>query len=158
MAITTPAPGGGTSNEAQLLVYGPEPRVLAVSNSASYASGSVAPGELITIFGTGLGPSTLAIYDPNSTTLPQLLPSPAPPTGATGVSFLAGGVTYPAALLYAGSGQIGAMVPFELAGAASVQMNVAYGGLTSKAYPLNVSTAVPGIFTMDGSVGGKAQS
>ncbi len=151
MAITTPAPGGGTSNEAQLLVYGPEPRVLAVSNSASYASGSVAPGELITIFGTGLGPSTLAIYDPNSTTLPQLLPSPAPPTGATGVSFVAGGVSYPAALLYAGSGQIGAMVPFELAGAASVQMNVAYGGLTSKSYPLNVSTAVPGIFTMDGS-------
>lgn len=155
MAVATPAPGGGTSNDAQLLVYGPEPRILAVANAASYASGSIAPGELITIFGTGLGPSAMAIYDPNSATLPPMLPNPAPPTGATQVNFTSGSSTYPAALLYAGSGQIGAMVPFEVAGKSSVQMIVSYGSLSSAAYPITVGGALPGIFTIDGS--GKGQ-
>ena len=157
MAVTTPTPGGGTSSEAQLGVYGPEPRIVSVVNSASYAAGTVAPGELITIFGTGLGPTTLAVYDPNSWTLPLTLPSPAPPppAGVTLVQFNVNGVLVPAALIYTSAGQIGAMTPFEVAAAAAVQMIVTYSGLTSTTYPLSVASQVPGIFSADGS--GKGQ-
>jgi len=31
-----------------------------VMNSGSYASASIAPGEVVTLFGTGIGPATLA--------------------------------------------------------------------------------------------------
>jgi uncharacterized protein (TIGR03437 family) len=153
MAVTTPKPGGGTSTEAQLGVYGPEPRILSVVNSASYAAGTVAPGELITIFGTGLWPPTLAVYDPNSATLPTTLPTP--PAGVTQVQFNINGTLTPAALIYTEAGQIGAMVPYEVSAAASVQMIVSYGSLTSTSYPISVAALVPGIFSADGS--GKGQ-
>ena len=159
MTVHTPAPGGGDSNEAQFEIYGPEPRVLGVVNAASYASGGVAPGELISIFGTGLGPSTLTVYDPNSNPLPIALPSPAPPEGVTGVQFSDGITTWDAALVYTSAMQVGAMVPFEVAGAPSVTVRVSYGpagsALRSTAFPLTVVAAVPGIFTADAS--GKGQ-
>ena len=60
-----------------------------------------------------------------------------------------------AALLYVSAGQIGAMVPFEVAGNTSVQMLVTYAGLSSKPYPLSVAATAPGIFSADGS--GKGQ-
>ncbi|MBS1874410.1 MAG: hypothetical protein JSU00_14435 [Acidobacteria bacterium] len=151
LAVSTPTPGGGVSNDGQLLVYGPEPRILGVANAASYAAGTVAPGELITIFGTGLGPSAMAIYDPNSATLPQNLPNPAPVNGGTQVLFKVGINQVPAALLYAASGQVGAMVPFEVSGQTSVQMTVVNGALSSKTYTLAAQETQPGIFTVDGS-------
>ena len=152
----TPAPGGGDSNEAQIEVYGPEPRVLGVGNAASYASGSVAPGELIAIFGTGLGPAVLSVYDPNANPLPIVLQSGSPPAGVTGVQFDDSvHPVYDAALIYTSAGQVGAMVPFEVASAASVKLTVSYAGLTSKPVDLTVVAAVPGIFTADAS--GKGQ-
>src|SRR5262249_14884763 len=38
----------------------PPPNATAIVNAASFAPGSVAPGEVITLGGTGLGPTTLA--------------------------------------------------------------------------------------------------
>lgn len=35
------------------------PSIAAVVNGASYANGSIAPGEIVTIFGSGLGPLNL---------------------------------------------------------------------------------------------------
>ena len=156
MKVTTPTPGGGDSNEAQLAVFGPEPRILGVGNAASYLPGTVSAGELISIFGTGLGPATLAVYDPN---FPAGLPQVLPGTGGTQVLFTVGANTYPAALIYTSAAQVGAMVPFEVAAAIApptpISMKMTYAGLTSKPYPLSVTSAVPGIFTADGS--GKGQ-
>ena len=39
----------------------PKPVFTSVANAASYVSGAVSPGENIVIFGTGLGPATLAL-------------------------------------------------------------------------------------------------
>jgi len=155
MTVTTPAPGGGSSNEAQLEVYGPEPRILGVGNAASYASGSVSPGELISIFGTGLGPATLSPYDPNANPLNSFLPASNPPAGVTRVWFSDGLHAWPSALLFTSAGQVGAMVPFEVAGAPLLTVTVSYAGLFSKASPLSVASFVPGIFTADAS--GKGQ-
>lgn len=151
MTVTTPAPGGGSSNEAQLEVYGPEPRILGVCNAASYASGTVSPGELVSIFGTGLGPAALSPYDPNANPLNSFLPASNPPAGVTRVSFTDGVTVWPAALLFTSAGQVGAMVPFEVAGAPFLTVSVSYAGLFSKAYPLTVASFVPGIFTADAS-------
>ena len=151
MAVTTPPPGGGSSNEAQLQVYGPEPRVLGVANAASYANGTVAPGELISIFGTGLGPAILAPYDPTQPTLLTALPFPAPPAGVTQVWFSDGSNAWPSALIFTSATQVGAMVPYEVANATSLSVLVSYAGVFSQAYPLSVLPAVPGIFTADAS-------
>lgn len=155
MTVTTPTPGGGSSNEAQLQVYGPEPRILGVGNAASYASGSVSPGELISIFGTGLGPATLSVYDPNANqlynTLDAFLPASNPPSGVTRVWFSDGVTVWPSALLFTSASQIGAMVPFEVAGAPTLTLSVSYAGLTSKAHQLSVASFVPGIFSADAS-------
>ena len=42
-----------------------QPMISAVTNGASFATGAVAPGEIITLFGTNIGPATLtsATYD-----------------------------------------------------------------------------------------------
>src|ERR1035441_4063946 len=38
---------------------GAKPTVTAVANVASYANGSISPGEMVVIFGAGLGPSNV---------------------------------------------------------------------------------------------------
>ena len=156
MTVLTPTPGGGGSNEAQFEVYGPEPRVLGVGNAASYASGAVAPGELISIFGTGLGPTTLSVYDPNDPAgLETALPIPPPAAGQTLVQFTDGSTIWNAPLVYTSATQVGAMVPFEVQNSTSVTMAVSYGptgsALVSQPFPLTVSPQVPGIFTADAS-------
>src|SRR5260370_25242879 len=44
----------------QVVVYGllPTPGIVSVVNSASFTSSTIAPGELITIFGNGIGPAS----------------------------------------------------------------------------------------------------
>ncbi len=83
ITATTPSPGGGPSNEGVFQVYGPEPQVLAVTNSASLSQGTIAPGEVIAIFGLGMGPDTLTLFDPSVPPIPVLLPAVAPSTAVT---------------------------------------------------------------------------
>ena len=80
MAVTTPTPCGGISNDAQLVVYGPAPQIAGVVNSASFQQGTVTPGEIITVFGVGLGPAALAIFNPAAPPIPvPPEPDPGPP-------------------------------------------------------------------------------
>ena len=53
-------------------VAGPAPVVTAagVLNAASFLGGPVAPGELVTLFGTGIGPAKLANYEVRVTGYP----------------------------------------------------------------------------------------
>src|ERR1035438_3772965 len=71
--ISTPtaAAASTTTAASTFQVYLPGPQVMAVPDAASYAVGNVAPGEIITIYGLGLGPSNLVpltVQDPLSTT------------------------------------------------------------------------------------------
>src|SRR6185503_2795501 len=54
------------SNEAQAVVPGANPQPLTVTNNASNQPGPIAPGELITIKGTLLGPTTPVSYSVNA--------------------------------------------------------------------------------------------
>lgn len=151
MAVTTPTPGGGTSNEAVLPILGPEPQIFQVVNSASYQGSIVSPGGLVTLFGSGLGPAILSVFDPNPISLTTTLPTPIPTAGATSVNFTVGATTYPAAIIYTSASQVGVIVPFGLAGAPSAQMTVSYGTQTSQPFSLAVQDVQPGIFSADGS-------
>jgi uncharacterized protein (TIGR03437 family) len=129
----------------EIAVYGllPDvPGIASVVNAASYASGVVAPGELVTIFGNSIGPalSTLASVSPASGAIPTAL-------GNVQVTF--GGT--PAPLLYGSSGQINAVVPFEVAGQSSVQMSIIGPNGQGFSTTLPVAAANPSIFSANAS-------
>jgi uncharacterized protein (TIGR03437 family) len=116
-----------------------------VVNAASLQSGAVAPGELITIFGSNIGPATL--QKPAPTASGQL------DTIAGGTRILFDGT--PAPMLYSVSGQAGAIAPFGLQARGNTQLQVEYLGTPSSSVALTVAAAAPAIFTANQS--GKGQ-
>jgi len=148
MAVTTPTPGGGISNDAQLVVYGPAPQIAGVVNSASFQQGTVTPGEIITIFGIGLGPAALALFNPAAPPIPTSLPAACAATSVT----IAG---IPAPLIYSSAQQISAIVPYTVGGA-SAAVVVTYGGLASLAFTVGVTPVDPGMYTIASSGQGQA--
>jgi len=59
-----------------------------------------------------------------------------------------------APLLPVNSGQIGAVVPFDVDGKGNVQVRLEYQGIPSQTVPMGVVSTSPGIFTQDGSPAG----
>ncbi len=112
-------------------------------NAAALRADVVAPGELVSIFGSGVGPalgSALAM-DANGLATTSL--------DDVRVSF--DGI--PAPLVYVQSGQINAAVPYQVKGKGTVQMQVEYRGIQADPVTLNVSDTAPGIFAADGGKG-----
>jgi uncharacterized protein (TIGR03437 family) len=132
---------GGTIDVAvALTVIAPLPSIDHVSNAASYLSGGVAPGEIVTIFGTSLGPTQGV-----GATIAK---------GYIGTSLANVQVTfngYLSPILYASSGQINAIVPYELAGQSNVSVEVLFGSARSNQVTLPVVSAAPGIFSANAS-------
>lgn len=125
----------------------PTMAVGAVANSASWTGSAVAPGELVTIGGSLLGPLTGVSggIDPVSGKLVTQL-------AGTTVTF--NGVAAP--LLYASATQINAIVPYEIAGCAQVTVQVQIQSNTSAGMSLPCASAAPGIFTFSASGTGQA--
>jgi uncharacterized protein (TIGR03437 family) len=121
------------------------PTVKGVTNGASYATGAVSPGELVTIFGTAIGPATAAgaITDPSTGKLA---------TTIGGVQVLFNGTAAP--MIYASSTQVSAVVPYEMAPVASPGVRIKYAGQTSNSYQLTTTTTAPGLFTQNASGSG----
>jgi uncharacterized protein (TIGR03437 family) len=114
-----------------------------VTNAASFVSG-IAPGGIITIFGTNLGAAPgQTLVAPGSPWPPQL--------GNTSVTM--NGVTAPVyyVLNQNGSEQLSVQAPWSLAGmnSATVMVTTPMGTSTPLAVP--VSAAQPGIFLLDGA-------
>jgi uncharacterized protein (TIGR03437 family) len=124
----------------------PLPPIQAVVNAASYIGGAVSPGEMVTIFGTVIGPPTAAYatVDPATGKLA---------TTIGGVQVLFSGIAAP--MIYAGSTQVSAVVPYEIASVANPSVRIAYEGQTSDAYPLTLAAAAPGLFSQNASGGGQ---
>ncbi|MGP8244448.1 MAG: BACON domain-containing protein [Bryobacteraceae bacterium] len=136
--------GGSTTVTVTLTITAPLPTVTAVVNAGSFASGKIAPGEIVTIGGTALGPVnglglTLNSAGKVSTTL-----------GNVSVSFSG----YAAPLIYVSSTQINCVVPYEVAALVSPFVQVTYAGQTSNVYSLSASATAPGIFTQNGQGSG----
>lgn len=148
MAVTTPAPGGGRSSDASLVVYGPAPQITAVVNSASFRQGTISPGEIVTLFGLGLGPATLAFFDPTTPPIPTSLPSAAPAASVT-----INGT--PAPLIYASANQLALIVPYSISGS-TASIVATFGTLSSAAYSVAVAPVNPGVYTVAASGQGQA--
>ena len=132
--------GPQTFTVTEQAVPAPVPAVTGVTSAASFTVGPVSPGDIVSIFGSNLGPSSGVGMQLNSagTALTTLL-------GGTQVFFDAAA----AALTYAGAGQVNAIVPYEVAGKTTTQLTVAYQAGASAPVTLNVQAATPAVFSQD---------
>jgi uncharacterized protein (TIGR03437 family) len=123
----------------------PLPPLKSVVNAASYIGGTVSPGEMVTLWGTGIGPATpaYATTDPATGKLA---------TTIGGLQVLFNGIAAP--MIYAGSTQISAVAPYEMAPAASPGVWIKYAGQTSNAFQLTSAATAPGLFTQNSSGSG----
>ncbi len=110
-----------------------------IVNAASLAGGGVvAPGELVSIFGTNLGPNT-----PVEATTPSL-----PLTlGGTTASFN----QFQLPIRYASKYRVDVQVPYALGIPGDGWFSVQYGGATSNGVNRSIVTARPGLFTINRS-------
>ena len=123
----------------------PLPPIAAVTNAASYAAGAVSPGEMVTLFGAAIGPATPA-YAAVDLATGKLA------TTIGGVQVLFNGAAAP--MIYAGSTQVSAVVPYEVAPVANPSVWIKYSNQTSNAYPLTTVATAPGLFTQNSSGSG----
>jgi uncharacterized protein (TIGR03437 family) len=124
-------------------VAGSGPRIFpdCVVNAASYVGGGVAPSEIVTLFGSAMGPSELVRL--------RLTGDRRLATTLADTRILFNGV--PAPLFYVSDKQSSAIVPYAVAGRTSVDVQVEYRGVRSDALTVPVLASRPGIFSVDGS-------
>jgi uncharacterized protein (TIGR03437 family) len=113
-----------------------------IASAAGGFPGPVAAGEILAIYGQGIGPATpvSATFD-GSGRLPLAL-------AETQVLF--DGV--PAPVFMAGAYQVNVQVPWEIAGKRSTSVQLIYRGVPSNAVDLAVTAADPELFTLLGTV------
>jgi len=140
-----PNPGGDSAATVPFTVSN-APTVDAAVSAASYAGPSVAPGELITLFGADIGPATpafLADADANGFV----------DTTLGGVDVTVDGIAAP--MIYVSQNQITVQVPYGASAGAGKAIVVTNGAVIANGTADIVATA-PGIFTLDASGGGQA--
>jgi uncharacterized protein (TIGR03437 family) len=92
-----------------------------IVNAATLRAGAVAPGEIVTIFGSGLRPATV-FFDNAS-----------------------------APVLFASAGQANVVVPYAVGGRAQPVVRVVHSGVPSNQVTVPVVESAPGLFTANGS-------
>lgn len=117
------------------------PPIASVNNGASFLPTSVAPGQIISIRGSGMGPPTgIGTVLDISGLVDTLL---------AGTRVLFDGMAAP--VLYASDGQVVAIVPYAIAGEKTTNLRLEFQGAISPAFNLEVAPAAPGLFTADSS-------
>jgi uncharacterized protein (TIGR03437 family) len=98
------------------------PTIAAAVNAASFLPGALAPGEIISIFGSGFSqdPAATKVYFDDAA----------------------------APLIYVGASQINAVVPYEVSGKKSTALHLEVSGVKTDPQTLPVEPAAPGIFVV----------
>jgi uncharacterized protein (TIGR03437 family) len=129
-------PGSAYLARVDLAPPTPQPGVPLISsayNAASYRPAtSVAPGEIVTLFGAELAPAAEAA---------QSFPLPAT---LQGIRVMIGGTAAP--LLYVSPGQINFQMPYDIP-QAGTSIVIQRGGQASAPWPVGALAGAPGIFT-----------
>jgi uncharacterized protein (TIGR03437 family) len=115
-------------------------------HGATFSPTPVAPGQIVTLTGSGLGPAVGVSARPSA--------AGAIESRLSDVRVLFDGV--PAPLLFVRTDQINAIVPYALYGRFSSRIQVEMGTSFSIPIELKVVDAAPGIFTTNGSGRGQA--
>jgi uncharacterized protein (TIGR03437 family) len=116
------------------------PAINAIVNAASGAAGPIAPGEVVVIYGTSLGPPQLAPAQVNGAGLVD--------TQLAGASVTFNGIAAP--LVYASGSQVSAIVPYGISGN-TAQVAVQYRDQPPAQSTVAVAAASPALFTVDSS-------
>ncbi len=132
--------------------------IASVANSAtnigfsSVASGSsgtgvppIAPGEIVTLFGAGLGPANLTVNTPHNGVYGSTL---------AGVSVTFNGTSAP--IIYVSATQTAVQAPYELDGASTAFVSLTYNGQSALGITVPVAATSPGIFTFNATGSGQA--
>jgi uncharacterized protein (TIGR03437 family) len=117
----------------------------AIVDAANFKLGPVAPGQIVSIFGSGISPEELSIAELDEDGLI--------PEDLSGVMVLADG--YAMRLMAAGSGQINAVVPANLKGKYA-DIVVINKGKASAPITVGLKKVVPRVFTAFGTGTGQA--
>jgi uncharacterized protein (TIGR03437 family) len=113
----------------------------AITNAASFATGPLSPGEIVTLFGTGMGPASIVTATINALGLVD--------NTLAGTRVLFDGV--PAPIIYTSANTVSAVVPYATAGKSSTMVQVEYQGQLSPATSFPIAPATPGIFELGSS-------
>ena len=138
---STAIPGGDQTIKVNLTVAAPgAPAILSILNGASFTPGPVSPGEIISIFGSNMGPTPGAGFTPISGKIDVTL---------AGTQVLFDNV--PAPLIFVSATQINAIVPYEVANllgtATGSKVTVVRGGVASTPLVVGVIATNPAIFS-----------
>ncbi len=145
-SFTLTSPGLATTTVAVALYIAASttPQPFIIGNAASGVGSQLAPGEIISIKGSGLGPGTPVSFTLGSLTSPTL----------AGVQVTFDG--FSGTLLYVSSTQINVTVPYEIAGHTSTSIVVTYQGVPSSPIVQPVGAAALGLFTNNATGSGQA--
>ncbi len=142
VVVSSPSIPGGDQNISVTVTVSAAagPGINAVVNAASFVAGPISPGELVSIFGSNLGPATGLLFTPDNGHVDTTLDD-------TTVTF--NGVAAP--LIYVSAGQINAIVPYEIGLSANplgtVNVVVTHGGVVSGTFTAAQAATAPGIFS-----------
>jgi uncharacterized protein (TIGR03437 family) len=134
--VLTPAVSGSTASS---------PTITGVTNAASNLVGPIAPGEVVVLYGSGLGPTQLTSASAGSDGLYDTL--------LAGTRVQIDGIAAP--ILYTSANQVAAIVPYEVTGV-STEVTVTYQGQTSGQVTAALAGSAPGLFTRGSTGQGQA--
>jgi uncharacterized protein (TIGR03437 family) len=104
----------------------------------------ITAGEIVVLFGTGMGPATLVSNTPTNGVFG---------TSLAGTTVSIGG--HPAPIIYTSSTLVSAIVPYEISGMTSAVVTVSYQGKTTASYTAPVAATSPAVFTLNASGSGE---
>jgi uncharacterized protein (TIGR03437 family) len=137
---------GGGSIPVTLTISGSaHPLISAVVSAASGLPGPVSPGELVLIYGSGLGSTGVSSAQLTSGSLPS---------SWNGTTVMFGEFSAP--VLYTSSNVVCVVVPYGVSARSSVNVSVSFQGNQGLITPVSVGASAPGLFTADESGGGQA--
>ncbi|MGA3042459.1 MAG: IPT/TIG domain-containing protein [Bryobacteraceae bacterium] len=121
------------------------PVMAGVVNGASLAPGAIAPGEIVTVTGTAIGPYPTSL---------QIGASGKIATALNGAQLFVDGIAAP--LLYASTGQLNAIVPYEIETSGNATVQVKVNGQMAASWDVPLAPSAPAIFTVSASGVGQA--
>ncbi|HEY3738859.1 MAG TPA: IPT/TIG domain-containing protein, partial [Bryobacteraceae bacterium] len=142
--VANPAPGGSSAPIAFIVTA--VPTIQVVTNAASTIAGSIAPGEIVTMYGQGIGP--LTSYPMQSTIIPGYVD-----TTVAGYSVTIDSV--PSPILFLSQNMVTVQVPYEVTQGANKPI-VITNGISLAAGTATIALDAPGLFSLDGSGAGQA--
>jgi uncharacterized protein (TIGR03437 family) len=120
------------------------PNPLSVTNAATNLAGPIAPGEIVVVYGSALGPSQLTTFRVNS--------SGAMSTDLAGTTVTFNGT--PASILYTSATQVSAIVPYAISGNTADVAVTFQNGVSATS--VGIAASAPGLFTSDSTGKGQA--